>query len=104
MDASGRTACHVRLTENQMLHMALDNMPHGLRMFDANDTLLLANRRFAQLWDLPEALTRPGTPYRLFVSELSRRWYSSRPRASKAALRCRAAFVANPVRQAKSPA
>ncbi len=51
------------LAENQMLRLALDNMPHGLCMFDGADILLLANRRFAQLWGIPEELTRPGTSY-----------------------------------------
>lgn len=51
------------LAENQMLRMALDIMPHGLCMFDGADRLLLANRRFARLWDIPFELTRPGTSY-----------------------------------------
>ena len=63
MDASDHAAGDERLTENQMLRMALDNMPHGLCMFDGADKLLLANWRFAQLWDIPEELTRPGTSY-----------------------------------------
>ena len=63
MDASDHAAGDERLTENQMLRMALDNMPHGLCMFDGADRLLPANRRFAQLWDIPEELTRPGTSY-----------------------------------------
>ena len=63
MDSVDRASGNEQLTENQMLRMAVDNLPHGLCMFDAADRLLLANRRFAQLWDLPEELTRPGTSY-----------------------------------------
>lgn len=51
------------LAENQMLRRALDSMPHGLCMFDSADTLLFANRRFAQLWDIPLELTCPGTSH-----------------------------------------
>lgn len=53
----------VLVSENRLLRMALENMPHGLCMFDGADRLLLSNRRFAELWGLPEELTRPGTTY-----------------------------------------
>lgn len=41
---------------------ALANMPHGLCMFDAETKLLLCNAAYARLYDLPDSLTRPGTP------------------------------------------
>lgn len=63
MDDTGPSGADPLLAENQMLHMALDHMPHGLCMFDGADRLLLANRRFAQLWDIPVELTSPGTSY-----------------------------------------
>ena len=43
---------------------ALDNLPHGLCMFNADKNLMLCNAAYASLYDLPEHLTRPGTPLR----------------------------------------
>ena len=63
MDDTAPSGENPLFAENQMLRMALDNMPHGLCMFDGADKLLLANRRFAQLWDIPVELTSPGTSY-----------------------------------------
>ena len=36
-------------------------MPLGLCMFDAQERLLVCNRRYAEMYDLPSELTRPGT-------------------------------------------
>ncbi len=49
--------------ENAALRLALERLPHGLCMFDSGDRLVLANRRYREIWDLPEALMRPGTPF-----------------------------------------
>ncbi len=68
--ASDRAEDKARLAENQMLRLALDNMPHGLCMFDASDKLLLANQRFAELYDIPEELTSPGTSYAAIVAAI----------------------------------
>jgi PAS domain-containing protein len=48
--------------QNSRFESALANMPHGLCMFDAEKRLLLCNAAYARLYDLPETLTRPGTP------------------------------------------
>jgi diguanylate cyclase (GGDEF)-like protein len=40
---------------------ALNNMSQGLCMFDASKRLVTCNRRFVDLYQLPEKLTRPGT-------------------------------------------
>jgi diguanylate cyclase (GGDEF)-like protein len=39
---------------------ALNNMPHGLGMFDAQQRLIVCNRQFAEMYRLPESLTQPG--------------------------------------------
>ncbi len=49
--------------ENALLHLALEQLPHGLCMFDGADRLLLANRRYQALWGLPDEVVRPGTPF-----------------------------------------
>ncbi|APO71141.1 GGDEF/EAL domain-containing protein (plasmid) [Rhizobium gallicum] len=48
--------------QNRRFDVALANMPHGLCMFDADKNLLLCNAGYCRLYDLPETLTRPGTP------------------------------------------
>ncbi|RWX81592.1 EAL domain-containing protein [Neorhizobium lilium] len=48
--------------QGSLFDTALDNMPHGLCMFDADKNLMLCNAAYARLYNLPEHLTRPGTP------------------------------------------
>lgn len=42
--------------------IALNNMARGLSMFDAEQRLILCNNMYREIFDLPERLTRPGTP------------------------------------------
>ena len=44
------------------LDVALNNMTHGLCMFDAEKRLIVCNARYAEMFGLPPALTKPGTP------------------------------------------
>ena len=46
---------------NLQLDAAVNNMPLGLSMFDAQDRLLVCNKRYADMYGLPGALMRPGT-------------------------------------------
>ena len=46
---------------NLQLDAAINNMPLGLSMFDAQERLLVCNKRYAEMYDLPGDLTRPGT-------------------------------------------
>jgi diguanylate cyclase (GGDEF)-like protein len=48
---------------NLIFNVALDNMARGLSVFDADQRLVVCNRRFAEIYGLPESLTRPGTPF-----------------------------------------
>jgi diguanylate cyclase (GGDEF)-like protein len=45
---------------NLQLDAALNNMPLGLSMFDAQERLLVCNREFARMYALPPELTKPG--------------------------------------------
>ena len=46
---------------NLQLDAAINNMPLGLSMFDAQARLLVCNKQFAEMYALPDELTRPGT-------------------------------------------
>jgi len=46
---------------NLQLDVAINNMPLGLSMFDAQERLLVCNRRYSEMYDLPGELTQPGT-------------------------------------------
>ncbi|WP_278075608.1 EAL domain-containing protein [Mesorhizobium sp. WSM4884] len=49
--------------ERQHLAAAAANMPVGLCMFDAERRLVFCNQAYADLYRLPETLTRPGSPW-----------------------------------------
>jgi diguanylate cyclase (GGDEF)-like protein len=44
------------------LDMALEHMPAGFSMFDAAQRLIVCNKRYAEMYDLPPSLTMSGTP------------------------------------------
>ncbi len=47
--------------KNRQLGIALDNMSQGLTLFDAQDALVLANRRYQEMYGIAAEMTRPGT-------------------------------------------
>jgi diguanylate cyclase (GGDEF)-like protein/PAS domain S-box-containing protein len=48
--------------QNLRFQAALDNMPHGMIMFDAEDRLLVCNKRYLAMYATPPELARVGTP------------------------------------------
>jgi diguanylate cyclase (GGDEF)-like protein len=46
------------------LNLALNNMTLGVCMYDAQQRLILCNRHYAQMYDIPPELTKQGTSYR----------------------------------------
>ena len=48
---------------NIRFRAALENMTHGLCMFDADRRLVVFNQRYAELYDLPSTILKVGTPY-----------------------------------------
>jgi diguanylate cyclase (GGDEF)-like protein len=48
----------------ERLDAAINNMPHGLCMFDADQKLIICNKRYAEIYGLKPELTVPGTPLR----------------------------------------
>ena len=50
--------------QSRLLATALDHMSQSLNMFDAEQRLIVCNRRYAEMYALPPELTRPGTTLR----------------------------------------
>ena len=46
---------------NNRLDVAMNNMTHGLCMFDPERRLIICNRAYSEMYALPQRLTRPGT-------------------------------------------
>jgi diguanylate cyclase (GGDEF)-like protein len=46
---------------NARFDVALNNMGRGLSMFDSEAQLIVCNKLYREIYDLPEELTRPGT-------------------------------------------
>jgi diguanylate cyclase (GGDEF)-like protein len=53
--------------ERQRLRAAIDNMPVGLTMINADKELIICNERYAEMYRLPSHLTKPGTPLRTIL-------------------------------------
>ncbi|WP_377295052.1 NahK/ErcS family hybrid sensor histidine kinase/response regulator [Rhizobium sp. SG2393] len=56
-----------------MLQTALSQMEQGIAVFDSSNNLIIWNRRFRQLLDLPEAAGQVGFPLADIVAMLARR-------------------------------
>src|SRR5262249_31320893 len=48
-------------TQNVRFTAAMTNMVQGLCMFDRDQKLVMSNKRFAEMYDLPADRVRPGT-------------------------------------------
>ncbi len=46
---------------NRRVDIALNNMTHGLCMFDAEQKLIVCNRTYVDMYNLTPTLSRPGT-------------------------------------------
>jgi PAS domain S-box-containing protein len=53
--------------QNALFEDAIENMDHGLSMFDRDNRLMVANKRFAEMYSLPGALVVPGVHLLDFV-------------------------------------
>ncbi|HJU32711.1 MAG TPA: PAS-domain containing protein, partial [Hyphomicrobiaceae bacterium] len=47
-------------TQNQRFEATLANMEHGLCMIDPEQRIVVCNKRYAEMYNLPEHLARPG--------------------------------------------
>jgi methyl-accepting chemotaxis protein len=57
------------LQQKQHATAALDNMSQGLAMFDATGTLVLSNKRFSAMYNLPAGWLRPGMTIRALLEQ-----------------------------------
>ena len=48
---------------NLQLDAAINNMPLGLSMFDAQERLMVCNKPYVDMYALPGELARPGTAH-----------------------------------------
>ena len=60
LQRSKRSLQHI----NHLLHTALQNMAHGLCMFDHDQRLVVCNERYGEMYDLAPEQTKPGTTLR----------------------------------------
>ncbi len=54
--------------QSMRLNAAIENMNQGLCMFDRDSRLVVCNRLYAKIYQLPPELVRPGTPYNDIVA------------------------------------
>ena len=52
---------------NRQLDIALGNMTQAIAVFDPDQRLVVSNRRYAEIYQLPDELMRPGTSLRQLV-------------------------------------
>jgi diguanylate cyclase (GGDEF)-like protein len=84
-DVTGLKAKEAALAEtNRRFAAALDNMAQGLALFDAEDRLLVANRRALTLLRLPPEAAAPGAAWRELTRAVMRA--AGHPEAEAAAL------------------
>jgi len=53
--------------QHRRFNVALNNMAHGLCMFDENMNLIVSNRRYAEMFNLPPDFVRPGVSIREII-------------------------------------
>jgi diguanylate cyclase (GGDEF)-like protein len=60
---NGRALAAAVEQDRQRFLSAINNMPIGLVMFDAEQKLIVANARYSEIYRLPSDLAKPGTPF-----------------------------------------
>jgi diguanylate cyclase (GGDEF)-like protein len=75
---------------NVQLDLALNNMAHGLCMFDPEKQLIICNDRYAKMYGLPAELTKPGTPlYAIMQYLIDKKTFAESAEETYAALNTR---------------
>ena len=72
---------------NVQLDIALNNMAHGLCMFDSHKKLIICNDRYAAMYDLPVELTKPGVQLNSILQYLiDKKTFAETPQETFAAI------------------
>ena len=53
--------------QTEQLDAALANISQGVCMFDASKRLIICNKQYADIYELTEDLTKPGTPFKAIL-------------------------------------
>jgi diguanylate cyclase (GGDEF)-like protein len=79
-DITEREALHARVAEQrEQLSAAMENMLQGVAMFDAEQRLIICNRRYGEMYGLTPAQVAPGTTVRqIFAYRLANGHYHVR--------------------------
>ena len=64
---NGRALAAAVEQDRQRFLLAIDNMPIGLAMFDAEQKLIVANARYAEIYRLPSEMADAGTPLKTII-------------------------------------
>ncbi len=78
--------------KNRILEVTLENMAHGLCMFDSSQRLIVCNERYAKMYGLTLAEMRPGTPLQTILE--ARVTVGASPEAAQEYIETRLAEVA----------
>jgi methyl-accepting chemotaxis protein len=66
--SAGAFYFHRRLgAENRRLRNAIDNMSHGLNVFDRQGRITIVNRRYLEMYKLPADVVKPGCTLRQLI-------------------------------------
>jgi PAS domain S-box-containing protein len=84
METELRAANEAIREKNRQLGIALDNMSQGLTLFDSYDRLVLANRRYQQMYNIDERLIATGTPVADLVTHVMQRGHFTAESATAA--------------------
>ena len=55
--------------QHRRFDIALNNMAHGLCMFDKDMRLIVSNKRYAEMFNFPPDFVRPGSSVREVIKE-----------------------------------
>ena len=81
--------------QKEQLDAALANISQGVCMFDASKRLIICNKQYADIYELTEELTKPGTPFKAILEHTIAK--GNGPKDSAAYLRTRLTDVAGRV-------
>src|SRR6266480_3344412 len=67
-EAEARTKARDLELKSRELEVTLDNITHGLCMFDADKRLVVCNDRYAKMYKLPAKLLQAGTAHEAIIA------------------------------------